>query len=322
MQNTHFTTKIGLVLRDLRIERKMTQEDLYKFGTDDEIISKRHAARVENGTNDPQPEALYKLLEVLQVSLEEIEQRLYGGDKVLFDNDFAVLWEHGFSGRMDEFVYELEELKQKDYCNQNIPSIRQAILLCDSVVLTAKIGNHEASLFTLYEALQITRPKLLTKTNNIRYGNIHDAIFSIPEYRVLRQMAVVLDKLGNNVAAYNLEKAVISSLENENLNYGVRKKLLPAAYYNFSHSLIAGEEYNDAINIVEKALAFCDEAREYKLKADLIYVAAKANILLGNISIATLLFAESYNAYKILSGNKEAEGIKNQIKELYNIILD
>jgi len=322
MSNPTNTIQQGPILKQLREERKIPQSQIYKNGAPDSVCSKRQVIRIEQGECNPQPYILYKYLDVLGVTLAEFEHLCYGGDKLLFDNDFAVLWEHGFSNRMDEFTSELAALKQKPYCNMAIPTIEQAILLCESVILSVRDKEHKASLENLYKAIQLTRPDLLTKTNKVKLEKVSDAALVMADYRILRQIAIVLKKMGKKADAYKTEEAVIASLENAKLNHAIPKKILPVAYYNFAHSLVGNKEYNKAISLVGKALEFCTSVREYKMYADLIYVSAKANFLLGNINRAKELFMESCNTHKTLGSNEQALEVIKNAKELYNIKLD
>lgn len=77
--------RLGLRLKELRLERGLRQEDLEKWG-----FSYRHYGRLERGNVNPTLETLFKLCEVFEITLLEMFKFLDTGQVVTEDQE-AVL---------------------------------------------------------------------------------------------------------------------------------------------------------------------------------------------------------------------------------------
>lgn len=77
--------RLGLRLKELRLERGLRQEDLEKWG-----FSYRHYGRLERGNVNPTLETLFKLCEVFEITLLEMFKFLDTGQAVTEDQEAAL----------------------------------------------------------------------------------------------------------------------------------------------------------------------------------------------------------------------------------------
>ena len=78
--------RLGLRLKELRLERGLRQEDLEKWG-----FSYRHYGRLERGLVNPTLETLVKLCDIFEISLLEMFQFLDTGQAPTEDQEAALL---------------------------------------------------------------------------------------------------------------------------------------------------------------------------------------------------------------------------------------
>ena len=319
MEQNENTSKIGLLIKQLRKQKNLSQRALCRS---EEICTVRHLRKIENKGVTPTQYVLNQLLSVLGVDVIEFQAMLYGTDLRQFNSDFDELWEIGFSGDDEAYMQKLEELKRKSHCDLSIPAIKQTIMLCDANELSKIHKEHDAGLDMLYKALRITAPNILYKNNAVNYDKLSERILTMNEYRIIKLIAVVKTKLNQQQEALNIGKAIVASLENNAISFDIQRKLLPSNYFNLSYDLLDEKDYISALHIVDKALKFCNDTNNYKILGKLRYNKARALHGMGDIEQSRIFFVESYNTFKIIRDHKNAEDTKKFAKEKYNISIN
>ncbi|MCL2285337.1 MAG: helix-turn-helix transcriptional regulator [Firmicutes bacterium] len=310
---------IGAIIKSLRTQKQLSQKELCKSGTLDQICTVRHLMRIEKGTHSPYPEVLNRLLSVLGVNIAEFQALLYDNDLRQFNNDFEEIWSAGFVNNHQAYNSKLEELKDKDYCNTSIPSITQALMLLEANAAFKVTQDHNVVLDMLYEALRITTSKVLSKDNIVNCQKVNEPNFTINEYRIIKLMAVVKAKLGQPEEAIEINEALIASLKRSSICYNTRNKLMATVYFNLSNNLLSKDRYDEAFGVIEEGIAFCEKAKEYKVIGELRYNKARFYYLTGDMEQAKIHFKESYDTFTTLMEHKNAEYVKLTAKNKYSI---
>ncbi|MCL2285108.1 MAG: helix-turn-helix transcriptional regulator [Firmicutes bacterium] len=322
MDNAQYKTKLGQIIKQAREHRGITQQELSGVDNDAKFIcTVRHLKRIERGDVDLNHFMLLKILEALRIDIEDFSVMLHGNDMKLFYNHFGKAWEHVFNEEYETFKTKIDELKAKEYCDTSIAAVKQAMLLCDAVIYKYLDGNHAASLELLCDALRLTAPGLINEKNVVKSSKIKDLKLNIMEYRILKQIALDKDDLGKKREAINIETATITSLEQEDVDYSVQKKLLPTLYYNLSYNLIDEKEYDKADEIIDHGLTFCLSTGELKMIGSLSYSKGRVLALTEHKEQAKIWFRQSYDTFVSEGKFKRAELVKNMAAQKHGINL-
>jgi len=284
--------KIGKTIKHLRKQKNLSQEALATGSTLGIICSVKTLRRIESGEAAIKPYVLTQLLLVLGTKPEEFYAMLYGSDLRAFESDIELIWELGFAEDFDSFRDKFEELKTKEYCNTEIPVIFQSLLLCESVLLSNVDNDYTASLDKLYQAVSLTSPMLLTNIGEIDFDNASKVAISFAEYRVLRQIANTKAKSGDILGSVNANKAILTLLESVEPDIRIKKKLLPATYFNLS-TIMLDENIEGAHEIIERGLKFCTKHKELKLHWHLWWNKGRVHHQTGDTIQAERCFRQS-----------------------------
>jgi len=316
MNNLDTITK-GQLIKELREARGKSHKTLAELAR----CSKSTVIRIEKNITQPSDYTLTNLLSVLSVTREEFDARLYGADLKWFNEDFLRIWDAGYAEDFATMEKMHEDLKCKPYYNPEILAMKQALLLCDSVILRTRDKNYKAALATLHKALKLTTSKLLTKKNTVRYENLKNLVITLNEYRILKLIANNMDDTGQQQQAIELYQAIIVSLENKPASYELQKRLLPTTYFNLSTTLLDENEYSKSLEVTECGLKFCSSVNEFKLNGEFFWNKGRAYFGLKDIAQATLWFQHSYNTVANNGKHDIAEYLKNVSQEKYGITI-
>ena len=184
MNQEEITKRIGIIIRQLREQKRLSQAKLCKEDIAGNICSVKTLRRIEHGERETSFSTIYALLAVLGTGIDEFNLLLYGADMRRFNSDFSVIWDLGYAGDYRAVEARLEELKGKSYCNHSIPVIKQALLLCESTLLWGYKKDYPTCFATLCEALNITIPHVLSADGTIHTDIVSTSTFNINEYRI------------------------------------------------------------------------------------------------------------------------------------------
>ena len=317
MNDAHMKQETGAAIRLLRKKKGLSQKALADLAS----CSRDTIMRIENGTRDAHPHTLHNILGVLGVSFEAFSSHIYGTDMQAFNDDFARVWDAGFAGEYDTMAILLAELKCKGYYDVNIPTIAQAVLLCEGVLASA-YNEYSKSLEMLYDALQLTTASILSECRKLSYIDISASTLSINEYRILKGIAKSKFGAGQHQESIDIYQAIITSLERKNTGYELQKKLLPGTYFNMSNRLLDLKCYDSAFDITNHAVDFCHKAKEFKLIGHLLCNKGRVFYYMGNIEQATFFLQKSYETFVTHGDTSSAEHLKKIAMEKYGIIAE
>ena len=317
---TNIDLKIGETLRKLRKENSLTQTELAEISPVGYICTTKQFRKYETGEVSIPAQRLTQLLAVLRLTPAEFYAKVYGIDLQSFDNDFDIIWDLGNEGNFDAFKIKLDELKTKPYCNEEVPTAKQAIMLCDSVLLSNVDKKYTESINTLINAMNITNPQLLTSTGDIDMGFSENIHFSLTEYRILFHLAFVKGESDNTPASISLEKSIVALLERDSVALQTKKKLLPATYYNLSCTMIDAN-MSGILDTIERGLIFCKKHKDFGLLGNLLWNKGNAYYLIGDIPNAEKFFRQSIATFTAQDDLSVVEHLRNLGKNKYNVVL-
>ena len=309
----------GKLLKQLRIQRNLSQATLSKEGKPDCICTVRHLRNMEKGLIAPSTFMLNQLLLGLGVTLEEFSAMLYGSSHADFNNRFEVIWNLMFAQNYDKAHIQFSEL-ENDYREHASQQYKQALLLCKANLLRNIENDNHGCIDMLHKAMKLTSPNIFTKSNVVKYKDVAIKTFNKNEYRIFNLLAISYMTIEQNDKCIELLTALIDSLTNPSLPIEIKKEFLPVAFYNLSNILMAKRNYNEAVKLCDKGVAYCNEAISFKTIGYLHYNKGQSLIHLGgdeNLHCAIDSFKLSHATFISHGDKHKAEQVKVFAKEKY-----
>ena len=305
---------IGTALAHFRKQKGYTQQVLADIST----VSKATIARAESGVSDPRQDNLKLLLEALEVTSVEFENYRQGLDHNSFNEVFNQAWDIASSGNMPLLKEKILEIKADTRFSMDTPSVAQGVLLLESIVLKEADKRYKDSISKLHQALEITAP-VLVKNNDIVTRNIKAKPYGLQEYRILKQISVVLSEMKRDKETMAIELAVLESLEHIRTPYSIKKKLLPSSYFNLSNDLLHIEDYNAALEVINHGLDFCKSTGEIKFIGQLLSNKGLCLCELESLEIAIPFLKSGYQTLLLHDRIQQAARLQTSLLEDYNL---
>lgn len=309
---------IAETFRQLRIAQQLTREQLAeRVSTENDNldnISVKTIQRIELNGQIPKAAIFDSLLKALKTTRIQFEEMVEGINMPRFECDFTEIWDLGYAKNFKLFATKLEALKQKPYCNTNIPQVAQAILLLEAVLASNVEKNYTLCLSKLAKALQLTTATLLDEQNNVDCIRLASTKLTLYEGRIINLMATTFTKQGKSQRALDLILSLVDSLEGNSENYRVTKKMLPSIYFNASNMLIRSEQYENALDMVENGIAHCQRIKELKMLHKLYCNKGDALYQLEDLSGSERAFLDACNAARLYGDIKVLEIIREFAK--------
>ena len=306
------------------IFKRLRKEKGISFDTFADVsgISRSTIIRIEAGTHKPQIDTLHSLLPILGVTMEEYFCLLHDTDMASFNADFTRIFDSMFARDTEKIIIMFEALKTKPYCNTEMPTIKQALLIIEAIIAIQHYKDYEKGLALYYEALSITiSSKILTASNELKCHNITKYKLSMNEYRILRGISVCFSIQGDNQKSINVCHAILLSLQSDTTSYEIQKKQLPTIYFNLSNMLIDDNQYTNALDIVNKGIDFCSKTGELKIIGYLYWNKGKSLFFLNSKESATEFFCDAFVYLKNTETKDTLKKYSELAKEKYNVSL-
>ena len=140
--------------------------------------------------------------------------------------------------------------------------------------------------------------------------------------RILKMVANVMADLKRRDESFEINKAVVASLESAITIHDIKKKLLPTSYFNLSNAYDEANLYPEALATAQKGIAFCQNYGEYKTFGELHYNVGKAYYFMSNSEQAKLYFQQAHTIL-ISQGKFDIAGfVKKKVREKYKITVE
>jgi len=270
MSTNNFKT-VGQVLYEVRNEKGLSRAKLLETSALGDICTERTLARIESGeTEEPNPRVLYALRTALGLSWEDLESRQYGIDMRTFNEHVEKIRDTFFYQKYDRLPALIAELRAKNYYNEGIPIMKQAVLSLEAIALHRCDKDYTKSIEVVLEALRLTSPTLIDEAGHVYNEKIEQRTLTANEYRLLVALNSSRNMIGEHNYSIDTYYAMAISLESEVAYYSLQKSLLATVYSNLSHALYNARRYLETMGVVDKGILFCKEHREFKLLGTLI----------------------------------------------------
>jgi len=313
--------KIGATFKRQRKQKGMTQAQVIKLDTPDQICSLSTIRRIECGEIMPSTAVFIDLLLSLGTDPIQFACQAYDPDATEFGNQFDAIWDMFFEKRYHEASKKLNQLKANltwDYCN---PYVDQALLLCEAVTIKNIKHEYDKCISILHKALLLTEKTIWPEDSTINCTLIAERIFTLSEYQIINVLATTMYKLGQHNKSIELLNAVHASLLNRNINVEIRKKLMPYNCFNLSTTLYEEGAYQESLDFSEKGIKFCDEAKIFKIYGKLLFNAGYAHKHLKNESHSTAYFKKSRDFFNVQGDYANAEHVEKTVAEEFGITI-
>lgn len=251
---------LGDVIRELRKEKKLTQEDLA-----DGICSSVSLSRIENGVQMPSSQTLERLLQRLGTSLYQICNIYYENEQQQkFDEKMDEIMElfssgnyaavHGFIGKMEE-----EELR---------PFQKQYVLFLRAALDLYEGGELSAVLDCLKESLSQTK-------SDFHYESFANSLLTPIETNILNVMSVVYHKMGHLTEAISLNSQLYHVLCKSNSKLKKHSILKANVLFNLVEYLGADKRLEEAWEHLLLLEAMSQKEGENILFLETLFIKAK-----------------------------------------------
>ena len=313
--------RVGKVIKKHRELKNISQSKLTdELNPQKTICCIKTLRRLEQGKGFSM-EVLCPLLKTLEMSFEVFISYVNFDYMTIFNNEFSIAWEHFTNSFYDEANKCIEVIKSSNAYDFSDPLINQAMLLYNSCILFKLNLNIQNSLDNLYKAIRLTSPHEIASDNLIDCTIVAIRTFSLSEYRILCEIAIIANNESELPYQSSIFKAVLQSLNNKTVAYNIKNVMIPVTCYNLSDTLNDMKLYNESIKTCDSGILFCKQIGRYKFFPFLYYSKAKALFHLTIKEEALINFKLSYNSFITQDKNEMAEKVKKIVFEKYKMII-
>ena len=309
---------LGALIRQRRIDRNMTQEEL-----GGNLYSASQISRIESGQSFPDYDKLQKLLQALG-----LEDDLFCGlrnqakMKITLLQEEALLYcthfeqaigdeKHTIRSRAVEKLQELENMvSDSDHLTQ------QFIIHC-KIVLGKENGIPYApkeELDLLLKAIRLTAPRFDIE-------KISESLYYFNEIKIINQIALSYAHGDDLETANDIFRQLLKYIETHNHDVRRSAGYLPLVAHNYSRELAISGRYKEAIKIGEKGWRHSLKYKHYTFLGSLLHTMAGCYHFLGNNKTSMALFQLAYDFYQIVNDQKNIALIKIDAREYCGIEL-
>jgi|GEM_PF-3169565 len=300
----------GPTLKKIRKSKGITQAELVNAETPQQICSLDHLRMIEKGERIPSSEILLKILTRLDVSYDGLMEIVYGQKHQAFMNKFAMVWDGLRECTYDELAKHISELKCDTLYDKNIPAAEQVILLLEGILHTMHINDKQRGLEIYIHALSLTN-SCVVKDNKLLFEKLDQCFYTLVEYRILSGIASCYDRLKDVNNALFVYSIIYNTLNHNNVEYAVKKKLLPAICRNYATALYKAEKNSESLMVSTRGIDFCNEVNELKEIGRLHSINALAAHYSNDRIQAHKSFMKLYNYHKTFSDDDD---VNNTVK--------
>lgn len=291
--------EVGEFIRDLRVERGYSQEELC-FG----ICSTGNLSKIENSLRMPNRKTLEALLQrlgsvnmFLQFSSREEMYQVQLCKKIvqkLSDRNFE-----GVERSLEEFERTVSE---EDILNNQYCRFTRAMINQEKGVASEEIIRE------LEEALRMTKPEY--KKDDY-----------IPEGLLTYNEILILINIANNYMERNNNKAmkILFSLkkymDTHVLDEQEKSKKYQLIIFNLSNLLLEEKRYDEVIILCDSGIKTCKESNRLRLFPYFFLNKGFALLGKGDIEQAQIQLKKGYNVLDAIGDEKECKNLINFLKE-------
>lgn len=315
--------RINAAIKELMDRKGFTHEELSSEGADDEICTVRTLSNIIRGKTSLKSDMLIKFLNKLGVSIKDFSKEFLNDEYELFDYKYSELWGLLYKGDYSEATILLNEIKEGDFYDKNNLSFKQALLTAEASIISAIYEDKEVALKMLFEALNLTQPRIIDKKNrNLNLENLKDADLNRREFDALVVIAELSDSreeslhMGRILYEVAHSSAALDSVD--------RDKILVTLCLNISINLIKlGEKTNEILEMIDEGIDIEKRIGSFLLLPELFCCKGVYYLQFeSDRKKAQEFFQKAFNLTISIDKIEESKKIYNWAREVYNIVLD
>lgn len=296
----------GAIIREARLKAGLSQEKLSEG-----ICSTLSLSRIENGTAGISPSTFQALMAHAGAPCEAFPIFANRAD---FDCFYTLKRARFYLDcwQLKETYDELDKIEAMNFA-ENKFYYQEWLLLHGKLQFRSGCGNHSEIYNTLLEALHISRPEM-------DFSDFRDLLLSLNEIELLIAIAQEVLYLGNQEICLDICTQISTYLENSQIMFLEKDRLLAENAIVYSKYLIATKDYVTSIKVTDafrlKMIKNADDAPLHELT----FLHGLSHYHNGTIDEALVLFKTAFfSAHSI--GNCYATTIRNFLGKTLGISL-
>lgn len=296
--------RVGEVIREERIRRKMSQEEL-SYG----ICAPVTLSRIENNTQKPSLKVEEALLERLGCSTENLV--CYAGAKEVRKHQleteigFLAMNRKPFADKLQEYRRLITEEGAGSRLEMQFAWMMEAV--CG---LYSGTWEYEKVYKQLEMALALSIPAFLEE------GLEKAKLLTHTEIMIINNMAIVLHKQKKTLQATEMFTFLIAYMEKGYMSVEAKCKRYPLLLLNKAKIMKEVENYEEVLSLCEKGIHFCTQYSRLAGLPDLYYFYAVALERFGRVEEAADSYGCAANLYYITDSMELAEQSRKKQGEL------
>ena len=295
---------LGLIIKDLRIKKKLTREELSSG-----ICSISQLYRIEKGKHFPSTLLLQQLSEKLGEDITKYIMFSCCSNPLYFSNLFHKLEILRLKRNYDKILNIISDIQNdSNYCcDINITVIKQLLGWYEGVAVS-NINTNNISVDYYINLLKLT-----TSFNNI--NEVFNCILSINEIKIIHSIAATYCRQEKYKIAKDILLSLIHNMNAFNISSDLH--LAPEIYYNLSKLLFIEGNYTESILYANKGVLFCINNNFSKVLADLFYILGQCYENLDEIDKSLVNYNKFICLYDIFGHDKFSLTCKQNLINKY-----
>ncbi|MDE5414798.1 helix-turn-helix domain-containing protein [Alkalihalobacterium chitinilyticum] len=283
---------LGIIIKELRLQRGMSQKNLAKG-----ICTQAQISKIEKGYVLPLTSTLHSLAERLGTNVNYIL------DLTIYKKlDYVI----EVQSQMRQLVrkkkygelYEQVQLEKASPLFQEVDKYRQFVIWHEGICEYHFNHNAKKALTVLQEALRIT--------------NVSEQVYSEREIEIVNSMGIIHFETGHYDEAITNYVIALKQFHNDNKPTDIRVRIL----YNLAKALTRKEQYEDSIEQCKKAIQLCMKNHLMYLLGELHYHIAYNFMLLTKCENALKYYESAISIFKLQGNLRYIEYIQLKMEEV------
>lgn len=304
------TYRIGEIIREERVRKKISQEELC-FG----ICSVATLSRVENGTQKPSLKVEEALLERLGHSTENLiiyaDSNEIRKHQLEIDIRAGIMHSEDINGLLIEYEKLISNRGTEKVLEQQFLKMSEAI----EALYTEKWEGGKI-LQKLEEAL------LLTVPNYTRDNLECIKLLTGAELQIINNIAIIYARECKVLDAIRILEFLVRLLERGILNVEAPGKYYPMLLYNLMKLLIKANRFEEAKEYGKKGLDYCTKYGRMTCFAELLYYSGIACVGLNEHEAAVKYYRQAGSLFEAMGQKELAKSIYSELRSLDDTVAE
>ncbi len=295
---------VGYVIKKLRKEQKITQEDLCEG-----ICTASYLSRIENGDVNVSDNTINALLQ--RLGQDASRYLVFKTEKDLELNNQLYQLRRLYSLGQDNSHKQLLAELLIDYDSYD-PTIQQFLRLHKFIDLTRdKYDPIEMKEFLL-SALHLTK-------GSINLHNLSNQLFTQEEIMLLVNIANMIEEIGDVDLTLKILKALKNYLEDQRIAPEFIRRPYPIVLMHLGKTLGLNSNFFEAIHIAEKGIEYCINFDTLTILPSFLYSKGYNLGKCGFTSDAIRYVTQAYHVAIASNNQAKAQHYKNHLLVNYNL---